>query len=82
MRLEVQENACGLARKLIADGLDPSETLEFYRGEMLCLRGPAWAFAKLRVKETETIGPIHVLWEPMPPEKKGRIWSRRKPPVP
>jgi hypothetical protein len=49
MKLEIQENACGLARKLIADGLDPSETLEFYRGDMLCLRGKAGDFARVRV---------------------------------
>src|SRR5262245_14888111 len=49
MKLEIQENACGLARKLFADGLDPNETLEFYRGDVLCLRGKAGDFARVRV---------------------------------
>ena len=48
MKLKIQENACGLAHKLIADGLDPNEVLEFYRGDVLCLRGKAEDFAKFR----------------------------------
>ena len=78
MRLEIQENACGLVRKLIADGLDPNEVLEFYRGDVLCLHGKASAFAKVKVRELEDVGPFFVPWEPMPPEKKGRVWLRRK----
>src|SRR5262245_30550291 len=49
MRLKIQENACGLARKLIANGLNPSEVLEFYRGDVLCLSGKAGDFARFRV---------------------------------
>jgi hypothetical protein len=58
MKLEIQENAWGLARKLIADGLDPNETLEFYRGDVLCLRGKADDFAKLRVTTNAAGTPV------------------------
>ena len=75
MKLEIQENACRLTRKLIADGLDPNEVLEFYRDDMLCLRGPAHAFAKLRVQENENVGPRFALWEPIPAEKKAALRS-------
>ena len=78
MKLEIQENACGLARKLIADGLDPDELLEFYRGDVLCLRGKAGGFAKLRVQENENVGPKFVPWEPIPPEKKAALRSGHK----
>jgi hypothetical protein len=63
MRLELPENCCARARQLIAEGLDPVENLEFFRGEMLCLRGPAWAFAKLQVRENERVGPVFVRWK-------------------
>ena len=72
MKLAIQEDACGLARKLIADGLDPSEVLEFYRGNVLCLRGRADAFAKVRVREDAQRGPKFERWKPPPPEWKAR----------
>lgn len=66
MRLEITDDCCGTARRLIADGLDPNEMLEFCRGEVVCLRGTVRAFASRRVKETDRIGPVHVPWTPRP----------------
>jgi hypothetical protein len=66
MRLPIPDDCCGTARRLIAEGLDGSVVLEFCRGDTVCLRGRADAFAKLTVRETITEGPKHVLWKPRP----------------
>lgn len=66
MRLEITEDCCATARQLIADGLDPAEVLEFYRGDILSLRGTARAFAKRMVQEDERNGPKFVKWRPRP----------------
>ena len=66
MRLEITDDCCATARRLIADGLDPSEMLEFCRGDVVSLRGTARAFASRRVLENDRIGPVHVPWKPRP----------------
>ena len=66
MKLEIVEDCCGYARKLVAEGCDPEEILEFYRGDMLCLRGKAKTFARLMVSENSKSGPVHVPWKPFP----------------
>lgn len=63
MRLEITDDCCGTARGLIADGLDPDEVLEFCRGDVVCLRGTARAFAARMVKEGRN-GPRHVPYVP------------------
>jgi hypothetical protein len=65
-RPELTDNCCARARQWIADGYDPKTVLEFYRGDVVCLRGPAWAFARLRVRETDREGPKFVWWTPKP----------------
>lgn len=64
MRLALSKNCCKAARDLIANGLDPKEILEFHRGDVLCLRGQAWAFAKLSARETREQGPRFVKYDP------------------
>ena len=66
MRLPITDDACGTARRLVADGLDPDELLEFCRGDMVCLRGKARAFASRRVREDERVGPVFAPWTPKP----------------
>ena len=70
MRLEITSNACATARRLVANGLDPDELLEFCRGDMVCLRGKVRVFASRRVREDERIGPVFAPWTPKPP-----FWS-------
>ena len=62
MKLQMSNNCCAVARRLIAQGIDGSEILEFYRGDVLCLRGRVDAFAKTRVVENERIGPVFARW--------------------
>ena len=78
MRLEIGDNCCDTARKLIAEGLDGAEILEFCRGDIVSLRGRADAFAKLRVREDERVGTVFVRWEPLPPERKAILRHQRK----
>jgi len=72
MRLEITEDCCAAARKLIAMGLDEATLLEFCRGEMVCLRGTARAFASRMVVETVN-GPKHVPYRPFDGKAKGRV---------
>ena len=62
MRLPIPKDACAKARELIAGGLAPTERLEFYRGDKLCLHGTAQAFASRMVAETPN-GPRHVRYQ-------------------
>jgi len=62
MWLPIPDNACAKARELIAGGLDPATPLEFMRGDVVCLRGTARAFASRRVQEDDRVGPVHVRW--------------------
>jgi hypothetical protein len=81
MRLEITDDCCATARRLIVDGLDPSELLEFCRGDVVSLRGKASAFARLTVREDERRGPEFVPYVPMVPEKKATLRARHKRPV-
>ena len=81
MRLQITENACATARRLIADGLDPNEMLEFCCGDMVCLRGKASDFARLRVREDDRRGPEFVRYESLPPEKKAALRARHLAPI-
>ena len=65
MRLQITDDCCATARRLIADDLDPSEMLEFCRGDMVCLRGKAGAFAKLCVVERDRGIIRHEPWTPI-----------------
>ena len=62
MKLEIVDNCCAIARRLIAEGLDGAEILEFCRGVVVCLRGRANVFAKFRIMENQDIGPVFVRW--------------------
>lgn len=66
MKAELPESCCKWARDWVAGGGDPNERLEFYRGEVLALAGPAWAFAKLTIRENEERGPEFVRYRPFP----------------
>jgi len=74
MRLDITSNACETARRLIADGLNPDETLEFCRGDTVCLRGTARAFASRMVSETPN-GPRHVPYRPFDADRLQRVRS-------
>jgi hypothetical protein len=63
MRLEITEDCCATARRLVADGLDPNEMLEFCRGEMVCLRGTARAFASRKLWTNHQGTPVHVRYK-------------------
>jgi hypothetical protein len=67
MRLEMVNNCCAMARRLIADGVDSDEVLEFCRGDVVCLRGKAGDFARLQVQENERMGPRFIRWRELPP---------------
>jgi hypothetical protein len=79
LKLEIPEDCCAVARKMISHGLDPNEVIEFCRGEMVCLRGTARAFASRTVQENDRIGPIHVRYRPMPPEAMAARKRARSP---
>lgn len=81
MKLEIQENACGLARGLIADGLNPDEALEFYRGAVLCLRGRAGDFAKLYVAANRYGTPVFRSWRRGGSEPAGGVETLAATPV-
>jgi hypothetical protein len=63
MRLKITEDCCATARRLIADGLDPSEMLEFCRGDMVSLRGTARAFARRKLWINHQGTPVHVRYK-------------------
>jgi hypothetical protein len=50
---------------MIAHGLDPDEVLEFYRGNVMCLRGPARAFASRCVVDRDRGTIRHERWTPI-----------------
>jgi hypothetical protein len=81
MRLEITDDCCTTARKLIADGLDPGERLEFCRGDMVCLTGKASAFASRTVSETSTSGPRYVRYDPAEAKRLDDLRTRGRPPV-
>lgn len=68
MKLAIVDDCCSLARRLVTDGLDGAEILEFYRGDVLCLRGRADAFARVTVRENRQVGPVFARWRPVPPD--------------
>jgi len=47
IKFGIQKNVGAFARTLIERGLPPSETLEFWKGARLILRGTAADFARL-----------------------------------
>jgi hypothetical protein len=73
MRLLIPDDCCGTARRLIAEGLDGDEVLEFCRGDVVCLRGKAKTFAGLRLKETTEEGPRHVPYDPLQAERLAEL---------
>jgi hypothetical protein len=78
--LEITEDCCATARQLIAGGFDPDERLEFYRGNMLCLRGTARAFASRMF--TERGGrPRHVRYDLVEGQRLADLKLRGRPPV-
>jgi len=77
MQLPITRDACATARKLIADGLDGDELLEFVRGDVVCLRGKASAFASRMVKEGSSGRPRHVRYVPFNRDAV-RVLARRK----
>jgi hypothetical protein len=81
MRLEITDDCCATARQLIADGLDPSEMLEFCRGDVVCLRGTARAFASRQLQETAEGGPRHVPYDSLQAERLAELRRSRRSPV-
>ena len=61
IRLPIPDDCCAVAREMISHGLDPDEVFEFMRGDMMCLRGTARAFAIRRVKHNNQGTPVHAL---------------------
>ena len=56
-----------LARKLLDDGVDPSEIMEIKRGDTVCFNLLAvGSWAKLSTSETDTHSVKHINWTPMP----------------
>jgi hypothetical protein len=45
VRMPIPKNYRGMTRAMITYGLDPDTVLEFLRGDVVCLRGTARAFA-------------------------------------
>ena len=80
MRLDLPDDCCRVARELIAHGLKPSELLEFYRGDVLCLKGTARAFADSMVVEGPN-GPRHVRYRAFDPAVRARVGKPVAPPV-
>lgn len=66
LRIELPASCCKWARKWVANGGDLNARLEFYRGEVLSLEGPAWAFAKLTIREDLLRGPEFAPYRPFP----------------
>lgn len=83
VRLPIPEDACELARWLISgDLVDPDDVLEFMRGDVVCLRGTAQAFALRRVREApEDNGPRHVRYDPLEAERFARLRRSHRPPA-
>jgi hypothetical protein len=79
MKLQITTDCCETARQLIANGLDPAELLEFYRGDILSLRGTARAFAGRMVKDNNSGTPVHVPY--LASRYKGRARRTPGPPV-
>ena len=52
------------ARKLLAEGCNPFDRLEAYRGGMLCLYGVLWRLAGVIVSENTKSGPKFVRYRP------------------
>ncbi len=82
VRIPIPEDACAAVREMLATGaIDPNTVLEFMRGDMVCLRGTARAFASRMVREGPN-GPRHVPYKPLDPEqmarlrRRGRSWVR------
>ena len=69
LRLPIPDDACAYVRRLLAGqtwdaiAADPDTVLEFMRGDVVCLRGTARAFASRRVQEDDR-GAVHVRWRP------------------
>jgi len=59
IRLPIPDDCCGKARELIAGGLEPDTVLEFMRGDVMCLRGTARAFAERTLDVSHQGTPIH-----------------------
>jgi hypothetical protein len=68
VRLLIPDDACALARWLIeGDLVEPDDVLEFMRGDVVCLRGTAQAFARRMVSEGR-YGPRHIPFKALDPE--------------
>ena len=61
MQIQIPDDCCAMARQMIGHGLDPETKMEFMRGDVVCLRGTARAFARRRVKYNNRGTPYHAL---------------------
>ena len=80
VRIPIPDDCCSVARAMISHGLDPDNMLEFVRGDVVCLRGTARAFASQMVVETRN-GPRHVPFEPLDAKAMARLSTRVRPPM-
>lgn len=65
-------------RKLVAEGYDPLEPLEVYRGDKLAYTVKSIGLgAKLKIKENEDIGPIVVKYKPLSEEARAKLRLNR-----
>jgi hypothetical protein len=74
--------ATALARALVAAGVDPAQLLEFYRGKVLCLRGPVGAFAGLTVKCDHRGIPHFAPWKASQSTATAPNAQKSQPPLP
>jgi len=81
MRIPIPDDCCGAARELIAQGLSPDELLEFMRGDVVCLRGTARAFASRVLKDAPSGRPMHVRYDPAEAERLMALRRRSRSPI-
>lgn len=60
-RLDIPDDACAYARKMLAQGVDPDGVIEFMRGDVVCLRGTVRAFADRKLTHNNRGTPVHKL---------------------
>jgi hypothetical protein len=66
---------------MISQGLYPATMLEFMRGDVVCLRGTARAFASRMFSEKGERGPRHVRYDPVEAERLATLRVRGRPPM-
>lgn len=70
VRIPIPDDCSGMARAMVGHGLDPNTVLEFLRGDVMCLRGTARAFASRMLVERDRGTIRHEPWKPPP------VWDR------